>query len=184
MKEKLFFINVILDSKYSKMTPKFAKQKSHWLHPSIKFANPEEKCCGNTSRTRLLFPQQFWVLPIRTFTSVTITSWNSKYRKKDFYCFYEVKAQSNFLCFHNNDLMTSWFLHISIISTSRPKLLKRLYASYSLDVGLQYWKVWKNSMRAFFNKIGLNIFHQKFKDSHYFLLIRPCHCFPDISLFW
>ena len=35
----LFFV-VILDSKYSKMTPKFVKQKSHWLHSSIKFANP------------------------------------------------------------------------------------------------------------------------------------------------
>ena len=31
---------VILDSKYPKMTPKFVKQKSHWLHSSIKFANP------------------------------------------------------------------------------------------------------------------------------------------------
>ena len=34
-----FFV-VILDSKYSKMTPKFVKQKSQWLHSSIKFANP------------------------------------------------------------------------------------------------------------------------------------------------
>ena len=31
---------VILDSKYPKMTPKFVKQKSHWFHSSIKFANP------------------------------------------------------------------------------------------------------------------------------------------------
>ena len=38
--ENSFFV-VILDSKYSKMTPKFVKQKSHWLHSSIKFANPE-----------------------------------------------------------------------------------------------------------------------------------------------
>ena len=37
----LAFFVVILDSKYSKMTPKFVKQKSHWLHSSIKFANPE-----------------------------------------------------------------------------------------------------------------------------------------------
>ena len=34
-----FFI-VILDSKYSKLTPKFVKQKSQWLHSLIKFANP------------------------------------------------------------------------------------------------------------------------------------------------
>ena len=33
---------VILDSKYPKMTPKFVKQKSHWFHSSIKFANPEQ----------------------------------------------------------------------------------------------------------------------------------------------
>ena len=38
---KIAFFVVILDSKYSKMTPKFVKQKSHWLHSSIKFANPE-----------------------------------------------------------------------------------------------------------------------------------------------
>ena len=37
---KMAFCVVIIDSKYSKMTPKFVKQKSHWLHPSIKFANP------------------------------------------------------------------------------------------------------------------------------------------------
>ena len=32
--------SLMLESKYSKMTPKFVKQKSHWLHSSIKFANP------------------------------------------------------------------------------------------------------------------------------------------------
>ena len=37
---KMAFFVVILDSKYSKMTPKFVKQKSQWLHSSIKFANP------------------------------------------------------------------------------------------------------------------------------------------------
>ena len=37
---KMAFCVVILDSKYPKMTPKFVKQKSHWLHSSIKFANP------------------------------------------------------------------------------------------------------------------------------------------------
>ena len=37
---KMAFFVVILDSKYSKMTPKFVKQKSHRLHSSIKFANP------------------------------------------------------------------------------------------------------------------------------------------------
>ena len=37
---KMAFFVVILNSKYSNMTPKFLKQKSHWLHSSIKFANP------------------------------------------------------------------------------------------------------------------------------------------------
>ena len=37
---QMAFFVVILDSKYSKMTPKFVKQKSRWLHSSIKFANP------------------------------------------------------------------------------------------------------------------------------------------------
>ena len=37
---KMAFFIVMLDSKYSKMTPKFVKQKSNWLHSSIKFANP------------------------------------------------------------------------------------------------------------------------------------------------
>ena len=37
---KMAFFIVVLDSKYSKMTPKFVKQKSHRLHSSIKFANP------------------------------------------------------------------------------------------------------------------------------------------------
>ena len=32
--------SLILDSKHSKMTPKFVKQKSHWLNSSTKFANP------------------------------------------------------------------------------------------------------------------------------------------------
>ena len=41
---KMAFFFVILDSKYSKMTPKFMKQKSHWLHSSIKFANPGHIC--------------------------------------------------------------------------------------------------------------------------------------------
>ena len=35
---KMAFFVVILDLKYPKMTPKFVKQKSHWLHSSIKFA--------------------------------------------------------------------------------------------------------------------------------------------------
>ena len=34
-----FFV-VILDSKFSKMTPKFVKRKSQWLHSSKKFAIP------------------------------------------------------------------------------------------------------------------------------------------------
>ena len=33
--------SLILDSKYSKMTPKFVRQKSHLLHSSRKFANPD-----------------------------------------------------------------------------------------------------------------------------------------------
>ena len=37
---KTVFFIVILDSKYSKMTPKFVQQKSHWLHSLTKFANP------------------------------------------------------------------------------------------------------------------------------------------------
>ena len=32
--------SLIRESKYSKMSPKFVKQKTHWLHSSIKFANP------------------------------------------------------------------------------------------------------------------------------------------------
>ena len=31
----LLFFGVLCDSKYSIMTPKFAKQKLHWVHPSI-----------------------------------------------------------------------------------------------------------------------------------------------------
>ena len=42
---KMAFFIVVLDSKYSKMTPKFVKQKSQWLHSSIKFANAGEKTC-------------------------------------------------------------------------------------------------------------------------------------------
>ena len=34
----------------------------------------------------------------KTFTSVTITLW--KYRENVLYCFYEIKARSNFLCSH------------------------------------------------------------------------------------
>ena len=34
----------------------------------------------------------------QTFTSVTITLW--KHRENVFYCFYEIKARSDFLCFH------------------------------------------------------------------------------------
>ena len=50
--------SLILDSKYSKMTPKFVKQKSHWLHSSIKFANPERQMtdpsCKNVPHSLLL----------------------------------------------------------------------------------------------------------------------------------
>ena len=44
---KMAFVFVILDSKYSKMTPKFVKQKSQWLHSSIKFTNPVKKLINN-----------------------------------------------------------------------------------------------------------------------------------------
>ena len=37
---KMAFFIVILDPKYSRMTTKFVKQKTRWLHSSIKFANP------------------------------------------------------------------------------------------------------------------------------------------------
>ena len=37
------FLVLLLDSRYSKMTPKLVKQKSHSLYPSIRFANP---VCG------------------------------------------------------------------------------------------------------------------------------------------
>ena len=41
---KIAFFVLIFDSKYSKMTPEFVKQKSVWLHSSIKFANPAWNC--------------------------------------------------------------------------------------------------------------------------------------------
>ena len=41
---KIAFFVVIFDSKYSKMTPEFVKQKSVCLHSSIKFANPAWNC--------------------------------------------------------------------------------------------------------------------------------------------
>ena len=40
---KMAFFVVILDSKFSKMTPKFVKRKSQWLHSSIKFAIPDQR---------------------------------------------------------------------------------------------------------------------------------------------
>ena len=74
--ENGFFV-VIPDSKYYKMTPKFVKQKSHRLHSSIKFANPDWSneigqvrswgpICSFTSmitdwigRDKVLFPKLF-----------------------------------------------------------------------------------------------------------------------------
>ena len=50
---KMTFFIVILDSKYSKMTPKFVKQKSHWLHSSIKFANPVKSRAIKKNKSRL-----------------------------------------------------------------------------------------------------------------------------------
>ena len=53
---KMAFFVVILDSKYSKMTPKFEKQKSQWLHLSIKFANPDG---GSTYLFTRIYPNQW-----------------------------------------------------------------------------------------------------------------------------
>ena len=51
----------------------------------------------------------------------------------------------------------------AIFSTSRPKLLKRPIVYYSLGVDLQDCKVWKNSMRAFLKKIGLNFSSKNYR---------------------
>ena len=48
-------------------------------------------------------------------------------------------------CYHSNKPMMSWLLHIG------NKLFKQPYVFYSLHVDLQDYKVWQNSMRAFFN---------------------------------
>ena len=42
-KYSIAFLVLLLDSRYSKMTPKLVKQKSRSLYPSIRFANP---VCG------------------------------------------------------------------------------------------------------------------------------------------
>ena len=42
-KYSIAFLVLLLDSRYSKMTAKLVKQKSHSLYPSIRFANP---VCG------------------------------------------------------------------------------------------------------------------------------------------
>ena len=61
---KMAFFVVILDSKYSKMTPKFVKQKSHWLHSSIKFANPVSPliCSSISYRSFLNFSVHFIIM--------------------------------------------------------------------------------------------------------------------------
>ena len=53
-----------------------------------------EKCCGNTRLSCFHSNCEFF----QTFTSVAITLW--KHRGNVFYCFYELKARRNFLCFH------------------------------------------------------------------------------------
>ena len=69
-----------VDSKYSKMTPKFVKQKSHWLHSSIKFANPD--CTGPGCVLNVLadlLPASIWwpdILPgQRNFSLVKSRFW-------------------------------------------------------------------------------------------------------------
>ena len=75
-----------------------------------------------------------------------------------------------------------WWRHAfyisPIFSKSRPKLLKWCYVPGRLYIGLFDWKVLKKSMRAFSNKIRLNIFCEKRKDLLCFLLIHQDHFFP------
>ena len=52
-----------------------------------------------------------------------------------------------------------------IFFKSRPKLFKSSYVLGRLRVDLKDCEVVKNSMRVFSNKIGLNIFYKKIKDS-------------------
>ena len=62
-------------------------------------------------------------------------------------------------------------------STSRRKLLKPANVPSSLDVVLHDYKFLKNYMRAFWNKIRLNIFIKKIKYSPYICL------FVDTNIF-
>ena len=79
-------------------------------------------------------------------------------------------------------IVTQWWSHAfyipPIFSKSRPKLLKWCYVPGRLYIGLFNCKVLKKSMRAFSNKIRLNIFYEKMKDSLCFLLIHQDHFFP------
>ena len=52
-----------------------------------------------------------------------------------------------------------------------------MYVSGRLYIGLFDCEVLKNSMRAFWNKVRLNIFYEKVKDSPCFLLICQDHFF-------
>ena len=80
-------------------------------------------------------------------------------------------------------IATQWCLHAfymsPIFSKSRPELLKWPYVSGRPQIGLSDCEVLKNSMRAFSNKSGWNIFNGKMKDSPWFLLIREDHFFPE-----
>ena len=80
-------------------------------------------------------------------------------------------------------IATHWWrhaFHVSpIFSKSGPKLLKWSYAPCRLHIDL--FEVLKNSMRAFSNKSGLNIFYEKMKDSPWFMLIRQA---SKVILVW
>ena len=66
-----------------------------------------------------------------------------------------------------------------IFSKSRPKLLKWPSVPGRPHIGLSDCELLKNSMKAFSNKSGLNIFNGKMEDSPWFLLTRKDHFFPE-----
>ena len=128
-----FFV-VILDSKYSKMTPKFVKQKSHWLHSSIKFANPNctaPGCVLNVlagllpasrwwpdilpgQRNFSLVKSRFWLVKILgkklTYPFVIFTLWTQL-------CFFkETKFKiygRGFGCFFMNERVHAWPVNVA-----------------------------------------------------------------------
>ena len=72
-------------------------------------------------------------------------------------------------------IATQWWRHAfyisPIFSKSQPKFLKWSYVPSRLHVDHFDCEVLNNSMRAFSNESGLNIFYGKMKDSPWFLLI-------------